>query len=70
MEEIILRERETKEKIMNAINESQLPAVLLKSILKEFLEQIVVLEQKQYEKAVEIKINKEKAKKEKENKNG
>lgn len=64
MEEFILKERETKEKIMTAINQSNLPAVTVKAILKEFLEQIIVLEQQQYQQALNNKEMKEKEEKE------
>ena len=55
MEELILKERETREKLVDIINKSGLPAVMLKPILKEILEQINLLEQKEY---VQAKIKK------------
>lgn len=58
MEEIIMREREFKEKLMQIINESQLPAFILKLEIKELFEQIIVLEQQQYEKAYEVRESK------------
>lgn len=51
MEELIIKEREVKEALMNVINSSNLPAFILKSMLKEFYEQISKLEQQQYAQA-------------------
>lgn len=48
MEELILKERETREKIVQTINESGLPAIMLRSIFKDVLEQLNILEQQQY----------------------
>lgn len=55
MKELILKERETKEKIVQVVNESGLPAFILKPILKEFYEQVVVLEENQYQQALNSK---------------
>nr|DAR36287.1 MAG TPA: hypothetical protein [Caudoviricetes sp.] len=60
MEELILKNEEFKEKIVQDINESQLPAFILKPIIKDIYEQIITLEQKQY---MEAKNNREKEKK-------
>ena len=57
MDEVILKEREVKEKIVETINSSGLPAFMLKTILKDLFEQLNVIEQQQYE---EAKKNKEK----------
>ena len=57
MEELILKERELKENIVKEINNSNLPAFILKSIFKDFLEQLNNIEVQQYEQA---KANKEK----------
>lgn len=62
MEEFILKERETKEKIAEVLNTSGLPAVTIKSILKEFLEASIVAEQQEFEKAIRNKEEKEKQK--------
>lgn len=59
MDELIIREREFKENIVDMINASGMPAFILKSIIKELFEQLSLLEQKQYEEAC---INKEKEK--------
>lgn len=48
MEDIIIKEREFKEKLVQLINESQLPALILKPILREMFEQVSILEQQQY----------------------
>lgn len=63
MEELIIKERELKEKLAQVINESRLPAFAIKPNLKELFEQVSVLEQQQYEQALNS-IN-EKEKKEK-----
>lgn len=51
MRELIIKEREIKEKIIGVINNSGLPAFILKSIIKELYEQINTLAEKQYEEA-------------------
>ena len=60
MEELILKEREFREKIVEVINNSNLPAFIIKPTLKELLGQIDLLEQQQYEKAVNGKEKKKK----------
>ncbi len=59
MEEIIIKEREFKENLVKIINESKLPACMIKPALKEVFEQVSVLEQQQYE---QVCANKEKEK--------
>ena len=49
MEELILKEREFRDKIVELINTSGLPAFILKPIIKEVYDQLIVLEQQQYE---------------------
>ena len=44
MEELILKEREFKVKIVELINNSSLPAFIIKPTLKELFEQINLLE--------------------------
>lgn len=58
MEELILKEREFKEKIVEVINNSNLPAFIIKPTLKDLLGQIELLEQ-QYQKAVNSKEEKD-----------
>jgi len=55
MNDLILREKEIRQKIVNIINNSGLPAILVKPMLKDFLEQVEVLEQKQYQEALRKK---------------
>lgn len=57
MDELILKEREFKENIVQMINTSGMPAFIVKPIIRELFEQLNLLEQKQYEDAC---INKEK----------
>ena len=66
MEEIILKKREFQENLVNLINESNLPAFVLKSVVKDLLEQLNILEQRQFEQAQKIKQEKNKEEKNKE----
>ena len=59
MDELILKEKETKENLVKIINESGLPAMILKPMLKEFLEQLNIVEQQQYAIAFENKQKEE-----------
>lgn len=65
MDELILKEREFKENIVQMINSSGMPAFILKSIIKELFEQLNLLEQKQYEEACIKKKNEEKTEEDK-----
>ena len=56
MDEIIINERKMRENIVKIINESGLPAFILKPIFKEILEQINIMVEEQYNQAV---LNKE-----------
>lgn len=60
MDELILKENKFKEDIVAVINNSELPAFILKPILKELIEQVCLLEQEQYEKAKQNQIETEK----------
>ena len=60
MEDLIIKEREFKEKIVEVINNSGLPAFLIKPTLKELLQQVELLEQQQYQEAVKSKEANEK----------
>lgn len=51
MEEIILMKKEFEEKLVKLINESNLPAFILKPIIKDLFEQLNVVEQQQLEQA-------------------
>ena len=57
MEDIILKEKELRVNVRDAINKSKLPAFIVKSILKDFFEQTCFLEQQQYEKAKSISVS-------------
>lgn len=65
MEELIVKEREFKENLVKLINESGLPAFIIKPTLKEIFEQITVLEQQQFEEAKNNQVKEEKNKKSK-----
>ena len=67
MEEIIIKQRETKSKIIGIINEAKIPACMLTPILKDLYEEISSLEEQQYNIALqkqEEKKKKDKPKKE------
>lgn len=66
MEELIIKERDTREKLVELVNNSQLPAILLKPMFKEMLEQLNIIEENQYIQAKELKENTER-KEDKEN---
>lgn len=63
MEEVILKKREFDEKMVQLINESGLPAFILKPTFKELYEQLNVLEQQQYQEALASKEKEEEVKK-------
>ena len=68
MEELILKEREFRENLARLINESQLPAFIVKPAIKEVFEQLNIIEQQQYENATNAIKQKEKEEDKKENK--
>lgn len=60
MEELIIKERQFREDLADVVNNSNLPAFIIKPIVKDLFEQLSMLEQQQYEMAQEfIKKNKE-----------
>ena len=59
MEEVILKKREFDEKMVQIINESGLPAFILKPTFKEIYDQLNVLEQQQYQEALASKEKEE-----------
>lgn len=59
MEEVIVKNGEFKQKLVGLINESGLPAFILKPTFKEIYEQLNVLEQQQYQEAVASKKEEE-----------
>lgn len=62
MDELIIKEREFKEKLVQVINESGLLACMVKPTLKEMFEQVSALEQQQYEQACANRDKKEEKK--------
>lgn len=60
MEEVILMKKEFEENLVELINESKLPAFILKPIIKDLFEQLNMLEQQQLEQAQKIKEEKDK----------
>lgn len=54
MEELIIKEHETKEGLVKLINECGLPAILLKPMIKEVYEQLEIIAQQQYTQAQEV----------------
>lgn len=66
MEEIILKKREFEENLVELINESKLPAFILKPVVKDLFEQLNILEQQQLEQAQKNKEEKNKKEKNKE----
>lgn len=65
MNDLILKNREVKEKIIKIINSSNLPAFILRSILKDLFEELELFDNEEYSKALN---EKEKDLKELENK--
>lgn len=62
MDELILKEREIKERLVEIINESGLPAFILKPMIRDLFEQLSNLEEHQYQEAklnTQIKEKKE-----------
>lgn len=53
MDELILKENKFKEDIVAVVNNSELPAFIMKPILKELFERVCLLEQQQYQQAKE-----------------
>lgn len=62
MEEVIVKNMEFKQKLAGLINESGLPAFILKPTFKEIYEQLNMLEQQQYQEALASKEKEEEAK--------
>ncbi len=57
MEELIIKEKKFREEIAELINNSEIPAIMIKPILKELYEQVSILEIQQYNKAVDKQKN-------------
>ena len=62
MDEILVQEQEVRKKIAELINEANLPATMVEAILKDVLQEVVVIKQQQYANA--LKNIEEKKKKE------
>jgi hypothetical protein len=60
MDELILKEREYRDKLTQTSNEIGLPAFIMKAVVKDLFEQLTNLEQQQYQEALAIKEQKEK----------
>lgn len=60
MEEVILKKKEFEEKIVELVNESGLPAFILKPIIKDLFDQLNILDQQQLEQAQKMKEEKNK----------
>ena len=65
-DEIVLDERKLRESLANLLNEIKLPAVIKKYALREMLNQLDIIEQKEFEQALEAK-KKNEAKEKKKN---
>lgn len=63
MEEVIVKDMEFKQKLTELINESGLPAFILKPTFKDVFEQLNMLEKQQYQEALNTSNKKEEAKK-------
>lgn len=53
MEELIITQRELKAKLVTAINESTLPAFIIKPILEDLLNQVNKIDANQYQQAMQ-----------------
>ena len=63
MDEIVLEERKLRESLASILNEIKLPAVIKKYALREMLNQLDIIEQKEFEQALESKNKDAKEKK-------
>lgn len=64
MEELIIKEREFRMELVNLVNNSNLPAFIMKSTLKEILQEVTEVANRDYETAVAQMQEKEKEEKE------
>ncbi len=62
MEELIIKEAEYREKIAQLTNEMNLPAFILKPVIKDLYDQLCNIEQEQYRQALAIQEEKSKEK--------
>ena len=54
MEELIIKENETRQKLVSVINESGLPAFALENMLKDLFEQVQKEKERQLQEAYEV----------------
>lgn len=64
MEELIIKEREFRMGLVSLVNNSNLPAFIMKSTLKEILQEVTEIANQDYETAVAKMQEKEKEEKE------
>lgn len=64
MEELIIKEREFRMGLVNLVNNSNLPAFIMKSTLKEILQEVTEIANQDYETALTQIQEKEKDEKE------
>ena len=62
MDEILVQEQELRKKIADLLNEANLPAIVVEPILKDVLQEVILIKQQQYAQA--LKNIEEKKKKE------
>lgn len=70
MEELIIKEREFRMGLVNLVNNSNLPTFIMKSTLKEILQEVTEIANQDYETAVANIQKKEKEEEKEENENG
>lgn len=64
MEELIIKEKEFRMGLVNLVNNSNLPAFIMKSTLKEILQEVTEIANQDYETALTQMQEKEKEEKE------
>lgn len=65
MEDLIIKENEFRQELVNAINNSELPAFILEPMIKDIYEQIQREKERQYQEAVKAKEEQKKEEKKK-----
>ena len=69
MEELIIKEREFRMGLVNLVNNSNLPAFIMKSTIKEILQEVTEIANQDYETAVSQMQEKEKEEEKEEQEN-
>lgn len=69
MEELIIKEREFRMGLVNLVNNSNLPAFIMKSTLKEILQEVTEIANRDYETAIAQMQEKEKEEEKEEQEN-